>query len=169
MTDKEKKKEEKKEELKCVELQYIEIAMTDSEIYKALDKLFDKLYFGIDEGFAIKGLKDAVKKEQDAFEEIRKKAHESVFGKNPPNPEDIEKLPKAEKERVAKEHQIKNIKFNQEFVQLLQKKTKIEFTPIKLSKETLNKAMDRELEKGDKGVLITADDLSVWSKFIDFE
>jgi len=161
----EKTEVEKEVKESKVEVEYGEIVLNDSSILSSLRKLFD-LYIGIDENFAIMPLKEAVENEQKKFIVVQKQLNESIFGEDRSGKPEAMNLPEDAEDKKAEMK--KRVKFGQEFVVLCQKKITFSFPEIKISRDALKIAMEREVDKKEKGTLLSTHDLTVWSRFIKF-
>jgi len=152
--------------LKTLEVEYGQITLNIHPTMMALSKFCD-LYIGIDENFQLMTLNDVLAKHQEKFVKLKDKIYVDVFDKpvptGPEPPEDRSKMTQEEKEKAK----ALDMEFGKRFAELSQKKITLEYPEITISKESLQRAMDRE-ERKEGGILISPNDIAQLRDFINF-
>lgn len=159
------KKEINTECEKVVEIEFGEFNINTHSTFRALSKFCD-LYIGVEENFLVMRLQDAMIKNQKQFRRLHEKIYKEAFGKPMPKvPEqlNLDELPEDERKALIKKQE----KFGKEFADLTTKKVEIKYLSIEISKNALERAMERETKKTN-GVTITPNDLNILRRFIDF-
>ena len=159
--------DKKKEKGKTVEMEYGEFVLSESPLLQAMNRLFE-LYIGTEESFAIAPLQARVEAEQKKFIDIQGKLRISIYGDDAKK-QPQEAIPVDDLEGDAKKERMKqNVAYSIEFAALCRKKVKIECPDIEISKSALSVAMERELAKGEKGIVLSAFDINFWERFVSF-
>jgi len=172
MADKEK---EMKEETKQFELE-IEYGEITNPFHPTMQTIgrFCSLYIGIDENFQLLELNDALLKEQKKFETMKAKLYQEVYGR--PIPRSPMGLPdENERNKMTQEEKEERKRIDKEYgkkiTEASQKVIKLKYPEIRISKEALALAMEREkkkVEAGKDAIFISPNDIAILRKFVTF-
>jgi len=180
MADKDKKEKEVEEkEAKEetgefeVEVEYSDIANPFHPTMQSIGR-FCNLYIGIEENFQLLELNDAMLEKQKKFEAIKAKLYKEVYDR--PIPQSVHALPdeddqkkmtteeKEEKKRLDKE-------YGKKLTEAQKVKVKLSYPEIRISKEALEEAMEREkkkVEAGKDAIFISPNDIAILRQFVTF-